>query len=474
MTRVDFPVEPLVRQRPGHQVRVFELGAASPVVMMNREVVDLRAGAAEDRAVPRHVVVADRDEAQRRIHREHRRPVAQVVARVGLRVAVAAHPVAPDLVPDLPGLHGERLGAAVLRAQRSVLGRGGAVGVLDPGCRLLGSRAPALDVDDQVRLGAEIPAEADELVRAEVARLPLVPPRQVDPLRALVARPDAPDPVVVLRDVSARPADEGGAQGLDALEHVGAHLVHRITRHQRHLIDPHAALAVEEDREPGERIGLRRPQREAVLLPRTIRRHAAELRRRVHFATGAVLLERRGQAPRKVPRAQPQGAPVFDPRPNRHAALMDAAALPVLDREIDPQRMLHLMRPERPRGWICHRIVPPEADRIVAAIVRIPFPVPGQPDDARRFLEPAVVQQLGVQAELDVLEHELGKLPVQAGTDAVRDRRGVDRDGGFVAGLAARGGDQCEHEHRDGETCRVHSRVHLTPRGDGFHPVPQV
>ena len=53
---------------------------------------------------------------------------------------------------------------------------------------LVGGGAAPLDVDHEVRLGGEIAAEADELIGAEVARLPLVPPREVDPVGALVAR----------------------------------------------------------------------------------------------------------------------------------------------------------------------------------------------------------------------------------------------------------------------------------------------
>ena len=128
---------------------------------------------------------------------------------------------------------------------------------------------------------------------------------------------------------------------------------------------------------------------------------------------------------------------------------------------IDPQRVLDLLRAERPRRRVRHRVVPAEADRVVVAVVRIPFPVPGQPDDVGRLFEPPPAQQLGVQPELDVLEHELGELAVQVGTDAVLDHRRVDGDGGLVAALTAWRGDQREREHRDSGTCPGHSRVHL-------------
>ena len=246
--------------------------------MVDGQIVDLRARTAQERAVPGHVVVTHRDEVQRRVDSEHGFPVPEVIARVGLRVAVAAHPVAPNLIAQFPGLHPERFGMTVLRAQCAILRGRGAVDVLDPRRRFLGSGTATFDVDDEMRLGAEIAAEADELVGAEVARLALVRPGQVDPLRALVARPDAPHPVIVLGDVSPGPADEARAESLGSLEHVRPDLVDGISGHQRHLIDPDAAATVEEDRELGEWIGLRRPQREAILPPAAVRRDPADVR----------------------------------------------------------------------------------------------------------------------------------------------------------------------------------------------------
>jgi hypothetical protein len=79
------------------------------------------------------------------------------------------------------------------------------------------------------------------------------------------------------------------------------------------------------------------------------------------------------------------------------------------------------------------------------------LPVSRQPDGARRLLEAAVAQQLGVQAELHVLEHELGELAVQLRTDAVLDDRRVDRDGRIVGALTLRRTDQREHREEDEE-----------------------
>ena len=235
--------------------------------MVERQQVDAAAGEREHLLVPVGPVAADGDEPDRRVDGAHRVAIPEVVAGVGRGIGIAAHPVAPDLVAQLPRLHVERLAVAVRRAHRAVLGVRRAVHVLDPRGSLVRRGAGALHVDDEVRLRADRPAERDELVAAEIARLALVPPRLVDPGRTPVARTDAPLPVVVLRDVAAGPADERRLQRLDALEHVGADAVDGIARHQRHLIEPEPALAVEQDRELGERIGLARRQREGVLVP---------------------------------------------------------------------------------------------------------------------------------------------------------------------------------------------------------------
>ena len=318
-------------------------------------------------------------------------------------------------------------------AQRAVLRVGSPVDVLDPVGSLVGGGAAPLDVDDQMRLGADVPTEANELVRPEVARLALVLPGEVDPLRPLVARPDAPDPVIVLGDVAARPADERRAQRLDPLEDVRAHVVDRVVGNERDLIEPHAAAADEEEREPAQRIRPRWTQREAVLTPRAIGRHRTEVGFRVDLAVAAILLQRRLDPPGEIPRADPDRPPVTDAGANRQAILMHAARAAVLRGDLDAQRMLDLLLARRTRWRIGAGLIPHEPNAIVVAIVGVALPVPRQAARVRRFLETAVAQQLGVQAELDVLEHELGELPVEPRADRVLDGRRVDRDAGAVS-----------------------------------------
>src|ERR1043166_59328 len=207
---------------------------------MNGEVVNPLAGLVQNRSVPVEVVVADGDEFDGRVNGAHGFGVSDEVARVSFGVGVRAHPVAPDFVADLPELPAVGRGVAVRRAHRAVARRGRAVAILDPRGGLFRGRAAPLDVDRDRRLGPGGAREGDVLVRAEVARLRLVLPGEVRPYETLIARADSPEPAVVLRDVAARPADEGGPQRLHTLEHVAA---------------------------PAARPGARRPQCELVLAP---------------------------------------------------------------------------------------------------------------------------------------------------------------------------------------------------------------
>src|SRR4029079_14672748 len=70
-------------------------------------------------------------------------------------------------------------------------------------CRL---RIASAEVDRQYRLDADEPCPSHELVRGDEVGLDRVP-REVTPLRALVARPDAVLPVVTRHEVAARVTD---------------------------------------------------------------------------------------------------------------------------------------------------------------------------------------------------------------------------------------------------------------------------
>src|ERR1044071_453653 len=93
----------------------------SPVIMMNREVIDVLTGSAQHSAIPVHVVVAYRDQFDRRIDGAHRFRVTVVVARVRFGVRVTTHPVAPDLVPDFPKLHAKWSRVTVRSTHRAIL-----------------------------------------------------------------------------------------------------------------------------------------------------------------------------------------------------------------------------------------------------------------------------------------------------------------------------------------------------------------
>src|SRR5205085_12689089 len=141
-------------------------------------------------------------------------------------------PRPPDFVSDLPELHAVRRGVAVGRAHRAVLRSRCAVAILDPRRGLLHSSAAPLNVDRDRRLGPGGARELYVLVRAEVARLRLVLPGEVRPREPLIARADSPHPAIVLRDVAARPADEGWTESFDLLKHFSSDAARRsIARH---------------------------------------------------------------------------------------------------------------------------------------------------------------------------------------------------------------------------------------------------
>ena len=104
------PVEALVVERARHQVAQRRRPSRfCAVVVVDRQVVDGPAAPSAARCGSSHVVVADGDELDRRDRRRASPARSDVVARVGRGVGVAAHPVAPDLVADLPVLDAVRL-----------------------------------------------------------------------------------------------------------------------------------------------------------------------------------------------------------------------------------------------------------------------------------------------------------------------------------------------------------------------------
>src|SRR6516162_10023421 len=121
---------------------------------------------------------------------------------------MTSHPITEDLVTHFPELHAIGFRVAVAGAPRTVFRTGRPIDVLHPGGSLLGGAPSPLDINHKGRLGAQVPAKPDVFVRAEVAGLRLIAPGKVHPRGALVARPDAPRPVVVLGHIAAWPADE--------------------------------------------------------------------------------------------------------------------------------------------------------------------------------------------------------------------------------------------------------------------------
>src|SRR5262249_11852917 len=138
---------------------------------------------------------------------------------LGRELAAAA----PALVADTPVADAERLAAPVGRplvGQGRGAGRG--VAILDPLLEFLG-RAGA-DVGREIGLDAAEPAEADELVGAELIRLGLLAP-SAEAARPLRGGADPVAPVVLVGEAAARPSDDHRAELADVLDQGSADAV---------------------------------------------------------------------------------------------------------------------------------------------------------------------------------------------------------------------------------------------------------
>src|SRR6266513_1362728 len=94
----DLIVKSFVMERVGHQVARVLSHLRRTVIMVNGEIVQVRARDAKNGAVPVQVIVIDSNQADGGIDSAHRCSVAVEIPRVGLRVAVSAHPGSPNLV----------------------------------------------------------------------------------------------------------------------------------------------------------------------------------------------------------------------------------------------------------------------------------------------------------------------------------------------------------------------------------------
>src|ERR1043165_968442 len=237
---------------------------------------------------------------------------------------MSTHPVAPDLIPDFPKLHSERRRGTISRAHRAILRSHWSVTIFDPLRRFFDSRAAAFNVHRDRRLGPRGARERNEFIGAEVARLGFILPRQVDPRYTLVARPDAPHPAIVLRDIATGPANESRIELFDLFENVATHTAGRsVTGHQRNLIDPNSTFAGKEDREARERITAPGFQCELILPPLAFR-YAIDAGSRVGLAEVYVRFERDGNGPVVIRCPGPDVTSVLDALTDRNARLINS------------------------------------------------------------------------------------------------------------------------------------------------------
>jgi len=198
--------------------------------------------------------------------------------------------------------------------------------------------------------------------------------------------------------------------------------IRRITRHQRHAIDPEFAFAWKQDNETRERIAVCWLERELVLTPVALLN--IEIGSRVDLTLVHIRLECDRDLTRVISCLYPEIAAIFDTCPNRNPRLINPVSRNDAIAGLNLQRMVFAFY-----RWISRLIVPMERECIVVIpIVRIAIPVARKTDDVGRLFKAAVANQLRVQTTLDAFEHKLKELAVEQGTDMVFNLARIDRD----------------------------------------------
>ena len=179
-------------------------------VVMDCEEIDRDAGDFKYSGVPSVLIFADAfadsDQLESRIDRAHGLRILDGGVGVGGRVGMSAHPIAEHFIAKLPLPHAPGSGMSVCGTQRAVSGSRRTVYIFNPGCGFRRCRASTVHVHGDRWFDAEAAAEGEVLVGAKVVRLGRVTPGDIRPDGAQITRPNAPLPVVILRNVTAGPA----------------------------------------------------------------------------------------------------------------------------------------------------------------------------------------------------------------------------------------------------------------------------
>ena len=219
LQRLGYRHRPLVFAEAGR--RALMLPAAGDGVIMDADALDHGARLAHHDVGP---VIVGRIRAARDLHDRHAfgrldesRELARLVGGiVGQHVAAAT----PQFVADAEHRQLPRrlaaVGSALLGQRRS--GRRGHI--FDPLGHLARRAGP--DIARHIGVGAEHLGIVHEFVCADGVILGHAAPMGVDLDRALVARADALAPDIFVGKAAARPADDGHADRLQRIEHVGA------------------------------------------------------------------------------------------------------------------------------------------------------------------------------------------------------------------------------------------------------------
>ena len=192
------------------------------LVVVNSEDVEVLSGEVDDFLAPDHVVralLSARHDS--RLGSDGSQPAAVDVDDLGvlLRCKAVVHGLVVDLeVPDAVGL-----GMPVGRTQPPPFGRGRVVEVVNPvhGVLNLIGVGTGRRQHDQ-RLGVELPAEPEKLLRPEAVVVRVAAPDHVGVVSAGDVRADAVLPLVCGSKGASGPTNEGRSKIAEGLQQVGA------------------------------------------------------------------------------------------------------------------------------------------------------------------------------------------------------------------------------------------------------------
>ena len=184
-----------------------------------------------------------------------------------------------------------------------------------------------------------------------------------------------------------------------------------VARQQRNLVEPQLPFAWKQNGKFCERVGFGGPEREGILLP--IPSNLWEHRARVFFPVCLIRLQRDDNLSYIVCTLQPNISFIVDSCPNRNPTLMNASPLFEFALHIHTKRVLAGQRILIPIDRKINVSIPSQAQSgIIVSVIRITLPVSRQSEGIRLLVEAAIAHQFRIEPAFNILEHELGELPI--------------------------------------------------------------